>query len=135
MDEIWPAIRASHKDASLTIVGRNPMKALAERVSSLESVKLTGTVDDVRPYVEQAVVSTKVGAEGLEVRHGENLLIADTPADFAQAVSRLFTDGTLRASMGRSGRQLVEKRYQWRRLSEKLGEIWRDAAAEKARLN
>jgi glycosyltransferase involved in cell wall biosynthesis len=59
------------------------------------------------------VVSTSVGCEGLDLSHGEHLLIADDPATFAASVLRLLEDPAEAASLGRRGRALVESRYGW----------------------
>jgi glycosyltransferase involved in cell wall biosynthesis len=59
------------------------------------------------------VVSTSIGAEGLPVRDGEQLLIADTATAFAEAISRLLTCEDLRESVGNSGRMMLEKEFTW----------------------
>lgn len=110
-----------------------------ERLSLGNGAELTGYLDDIRPAVARSwtcvvplrvgsgtrlkileamalgtpVVSTSKGAEGLEVTHGEDILIADRPDDFAQSVIHLLGDEGLRAKLSASGRQLVEKRYSW----------------------
>jgi glycosyltransferase involved in cell wall biosynthesis len=96
-------------------------------------------VDDLRPHLAQAavtivplrmgggtrfkileamamakpVVSTAIGAEGIDSAQGRNILLADAPADFAAAVGRVLDDAGLAARMGREGRALVEERYSW----------------------
>jgi glycosyltransferase involved in cell wall biosynthesis len=61
----------------------------------------------------RAVVSTSLGAEGLESRHGENILLADDPADFADAVSKLLESAELRTRIATAGRVLYEGNYTW----------------------
>lgn len=104
------------------------------------AIQVTGYVPDPRPYLEQAgvfivpllsgsgmrvkildawswglpVISTTVGAEGVEYRDGENILIADHPGQFAQAVIRVLCDTDLALKLRRNGRQWVENRYDWR---------------------
>lgn len=106
-------------------------------------IELTGYVPDVRPLVQaadcfvvplrvgggsrlkildawsmgKAVVSTSVGCEGLHAADGENILVADTPAEFAAAVHRVLDDAKLRTSLGQAGRRTVEQRYSWRVLA------------------
>jgi glycosyltransferase involved in cell wall biosynthesis len=63
----------------------------------------------------RAVVSTTLGAEGLDARHGEHLLLADTPEDFAAAVSRLLSSPEDRRRLGRAGRELYQARFTWER--------------------
>ena len=138
-DCIFPRIKAEFPDATLTIVGRNPVaavRALAERDSQ---IRVTGTVDDVRPYLAEAeatvvplrvgggtrikifeamatgipVVSTRIGAEGLPVTDHREILLADCPEDFAEAVGRLFRSAELRAQIGPAGESLVRQRFGW----------------------
>ena len=61
----------------------------------------------------KAVVSTSIGAEGLPVRHGENILLADEPHTFAQSVAYLLRDATRRCEIGLAARKLVAEKYSW----------------------
>ena len=134
---ILPLVRREIPDAAFWAVGRRP----SPRLQALASphVAVTGTVDDIRPYLAKAavcvvplrsgsgtrikifeamamgkaVVSTTLGAEGLPVRHGENIILADDPADFARQVAELLRDPPRRAELGRAARQLVEQSYGW----------------------
>lgn len=120
-----------------------------------ERVRLLGRVDDVRPHLarapvsispirvgsgtrykilealsmERAVVSTAIGAEGLGVRDGEHLLLADDAERFAAACARALRDPALRASMGRAGRAHVAARYDWSILVERIEQAWEAARA------
>lgn len=149
VDAILPLIKQQCPDVSLEVVGRSPspkLQALTEREKSLH---LTGRVDDIRPFVaraavcivplrigggtrlkifeamamSKAVVSTSVGAEGLPVRSGENILLTDTPNDFAQAVLSLLRDANQRQRLGASARALVEKNYSWRKIAESFASV------------
>lgn len=139
MEEIFPALRSAFPGVSLKIVGRNPAPAIRELAVKHPEVSVTGTVPDVRPHLADCqvmivplrvgggtrikifeamatgipVVSTSIGAEGLPVEHGRHALLADSPADFAAAVSRLFTDDTLRRSLAVAARNLVARHYGW----------------------
>jgi glycosyltransferase involved in cell wall biosynthesis len=64
------------------------------------------------------VVSTSIGCEGLDLRHGEDLLVADDAAAFAASVARLLGDDELCASLARHGRATVEARYDWRAIGD-----------------
>lgn len=144
VESILPLIKLEFPDVTLDAVGRNPsrkLKALAERE---KSVHVTGWVEDIRPYLGRAavcivplrigggtrlkifeamamakpVVSTTVGAEGLPVQSGKNVLLADKPEDFAQAVIGLFRGSELRHHLGSGARTLVEENYSWARVAE-----------------
>jgi glycosyltransferase involved in cell wall biosynthesis len=136
-EEMLPHIAAAVPEVTLTAVGRDPTGALRRLAQENPRIELTGTVPDIRPYVAagevyvvpmrvgsgtrlkifeamamgKAVVSTRMGAEGLPVQHGEHLLLADQPAEFAAAVVRLLRDKTLRQNLGAAARRLVEERY------------------------
>jgi glycosyltransferase involved in cell wall biosynthesis len=137
--EILPRIRRQIPDARLSVVGRNPTRRIRALKAEDALVDVTGTVDDIRRYVHEAavyvvplrigggtrikifeamalakpVVSTTLGAQGLPVRHGENVLLADTPETFAEHTVRLLRDCSERQRLGRAGRSLVESRYSW----------------------
>jgi sugar transferase (PEP-CTERM/EpsH1 system associated) len=136
--EILPLVRAEQPNVTLSIVGRTPTPAV-KRLADEHGVRVTGRVDDVRPYIQEAavyivplrigggtrlkifeamamgkaVVSTTVGAEGLPVTDGEHVMLADTPDAFARAVVRLLRDGDRRAQIGAAARALVLERYDW----------------------
>lgn len=138
MDAILPRIRSEVPAVSFSVVGRNPTPRLLAATQQA-GVTVTGTVDDIRPYVVQAavyvvplrigggtrlklfealamgkaVVSTQIGAEGLPLTPGEHFLRADDPADFAQAVVSLIRHPERRKALGSAGRKLVEERYSW----------------------
>ena len=133
--EILPHIRAEVPESDLWIVGRCPNRAVQDLAAP--RIHVTGRVADIRPYLERAlvyvvplrsgsgtrikifeamamgkaVVSTTLGAEGLPVTDGENILIADQPREFASAVVRLLRDRELAARLGQSARALVEHRF------------------------
>ncbi len=138
-DEIWPLVKQRFPDATLTIVGRKPAPKILELAARDTSIKVTGTVDDVRPHLAAGevmvvplrvgggtrikifeamatgipCVSTRIGAEGLPVTHGEHIALADTPADFAQEIASLFEQADRRLSFGRNARDLVQKNFGW----------------------
>ncbi|MBI2116983.1 MAG: glycosyltransferase [candidate division NC10 bacterium] len=138
LDAILPRIRREVPDASFSVVGRNPTPRLLAAAAAAH-VRVTGTVDDVRPYIAEAavyvvplrigggtrlkifealamgkaVVSTTVGAEGLPLVSDRHFIRADDPASFAEAVHCLLRDPARRRSLGLAGRQLVEARYSW----------------------
>ena len=161
LDEIWPLIRAAFPGATMAAVGRNPSASLRARIEKQPSVMLRASVEDVRPHIkgaavcvvplrvgsgsrlkilealamEKAVVSTSVGAEGLDVEHEKDILIADHPRDFADAVVRLFRDPSYGRALGGAGRLLVEQRYTWGRLAGLLEDQWQKAVKAAANTN
>jgi polysaccharide biosynthesis protein PslH len=140
VQEILPRICQQIPTTKLYIVGRRPSRRLQTLASeNPDHVHLTGWVDDIRPYLGKgavcivplrigsgtrlkifeamamgkAVVSTTIGAEGLPGRHGTELLLADSPDDFAQCVTMLLRDAALRRKIGTAARTLVETKYSW----------------------
>ncbi len=144
-EEILPFVRQDAPDLPITWVGRSP-PAVAQRFQQTSGIRLTGYVDDIRPYVQgsacyivplrvgggsrlkildawamgMAVVSTAVGCEGLDARDGDNIIVRDEPAAFAAAVLDVVRDAELRARIGASARRTAEERYDWEVLGEYL---------------
>jgi len=142
MDAILPEVRRAVPGVSLAVVGRDPTDRL-RAAAAAAGVRVTGTVADVRPYVAEAsiyvvplrvgggtrlkifealamgkaVVSTRVGAEGLPIVSDRHFLQADSPADFARAVIGLLKDPARRRALGMAGRRLVEERHSWSRVT------------------
>lgn len=132
---IWPIIRSASSDACLTIVGRNPPASIC-RLNGLEGIRVTGTVDDVRPYLSGSavaivplysgggtrlkifesmamkcpVVSTTLGAEGLGVIHGKHLSLIDGDESFAREVVRFLVDRHLGEERAESAYRFIRKR-------------------------
>lgn len=136
---ILPRIQQQVPDVSLCIVGRSPTKQIQELAIHNRNVHVTGTVDDIRPYMNmaqvyivplrvgsgtrlkifeamasaKAVVSTPIGAEGLPVTHGRNILLPSSDEAFADTVVDLIRDPIRRGNLGLAARNLVETRYSW----------------------
>ena len=150
--EVMPLVRRLHPSARLQIVGASPPAEL--RRFEAPDVTFTGFVDDLRPHIERArvvvaplrigggtrlkileamamavpVVSTSLGAEGLAVTSGRDVLIADTAETFSAEVVRVLRDDALAAELGDAGRRLVEDRYDWRTSARALEALYRLAA-------
>ena len=138
VQEILPRMRQGEPRVTLSIVGRAPTPAV-RRLAELPGIEVTGRVDDVRPYVaassvyvvplrigggtrlkifeamamQKPVVSTTVGAEGLPVRDGTHLVLADDPAAFAEATLQLLRDPARRRQVAADARRLVTEHYDW----------------------
>jgi prepilin-type processing-associated H-X9-DG protein len=74
--------------------------------------------------MEKAIVSTTIGAEGIDHSNGVNIVLADGAEAFAQEVVRLFHDDEMRRRLGEAGRRLVLEKYDWNIVGSKLGEIY-----------
>jgi glycosyltransferase involved in cell wall biosynthesis len=146
---VWPRIRDCRPEWKLTIVGSKPSQAVLD-LRREPGVEVTGTVDDVRPYYREAlaavvplrtgtgtrlkileamaagvpVVSTAIGAEGLAVTPGRDILIAREERDWSSALEAL-ADMPLRRRLVAAGRDLVRSRYDWRILEEALCNTYR----------
>jgi sugar transferase (PEP-CTERM/EpsH1 system associated) len=145
VSEIYPKIRARVPGVSLTITGDHANRPLA----SVDDVHLTGFVSDVRPLIASAsvslapirigsgtrlkileamalrtpVVATSKGAEGLDLRHDEHLLIADAPDAFAEAVLRLLTEPGLRQQLTEQAYRVVQQQYDWKIIMPRFLEL------------
>ncbi|MDX6445360.1 MAG: polysaccharide biosynthesis protein PslH [Blastocatellia bacterium] len=143
--EVWPRVRERHPELTFTIVGKDPASEVRE-LGQLPGVEVTGTVEDVRPFYRAAiaavvplnvgggsrlkileamaagvpVVSTTLGAEGLKVQHDENILIADTNEQLAEAIISLVENETRSHELSSAGRALVASRYDWSSLGDEL---------------
>jgi polysaccharide biosynthesis protein PslH len=144
--EAWPRIRQECPELRLTIVGRKPTPAVASLQTASSGIEVTGTVPDVRPYYREAfaavvplrmgsgtrlkileamaagvpVVSTPLGAEGLDVMPQSNILIADTDRELADAVLALKREPSRGAALAAAARELVMKRYDWSAIGQRL---------------
>jgi sugar transferase (PEP-CTERM/EpsH1 system associated) len=138
-EQIMPRIKQQIPDVTLTVVGRNPYPALLELSKQDPSIIVTGRVEDVRPYMERAaayvvplrigggtrlkiyeamamekaVVSTTIGAEGLPVRDGIELLLEDEPESFAAAVVQVLSDEQLAAGLAQRAAATVRSQFGW----------------------
>jgi glycosyltransferase involved in cell wall biosynthesis len=126
-------------DCSLAVVGRTPGREVTDLAERDSGIRITGTVEDVRPWLWESkisivplrigggtrlkiyeamaartpVVSTTVGAEGLDISPGEDILIADESAAFAEACVRLIRDADERRRLARAAWQHVETKHSW----------------------
>jgi len=146
--EIFPSIKKKYPDATFRVVGGNPSDEI-KSLSSTEGIEVMGFVEDIRPYVLEgsvfvvplrigggtrikileamsmgkSVLSTSIGAEGLDVEDGAEILIADDARDFAERISELFEDDGLRKKLGSAARQKVIRAYDWKSVGKKLTEL------------
>lgn len=161
LDEVFPAVRKEIPEATLCLVGRNPPSWMRERVGAMEGVELHANVPDVRPYLAGSavmavplrigggsrikileslacglpVVSTRVGAEGLPLKHEEEIVIVDSVSEMAGALVRALGDRAGMARMAQSGKQIVEDHFDWNALAFKLEEAWTRCISDRSRIS
>jgi glycosyltransferase involved in cell wall biosynthesis len=152
--EIWPRVRGGAPSARAEILGRGGRAGLVAG----ESISLLGEGADTRPHWARAavavvplrsgggsrlkileaaasgvpVVSTTVGAEGLELLPDREILIADTPAAFADSILRLLREPDLRRRLGAAAREKVVARYGWDRIGREFARALAQKAGERA---
>jgi len=145
--EIWPLVRRRRPGLRLKIVGAQPPKAIL--ALRQQGVTVTGTVEDVRPFYSSALVSvvplrvgggtrlkvleamaagtpvlsTTLGAEGLAITAGKNILIADTPQAMADAIVSLEANSPVWQELVANGRRLVHEKYDWSVVGETLWQL------------
>jgi glycosyltransferase involved in cell wall biosynthesis len=152
LDRIFPQVHAAEPSARLCLVGRRPPAALVRQVSTFDTVELHADVPDVRPFLARSgvmvvplrigggsrlkilealgtglpVVSTRVGAEGLELVAGDHYIAADDPEAMARALVACLRDPAPAWAMAEQGRRLVLDRYDWDHLADRLERVWFD---------
>jgi glycosyltransferase involved in cell wall biosynthesis len=146
--DVLPAIRARVPDATLDIVGRNPVDDVVA-LSRLPGVMLHRDVASVVPHLHQArvavvplrlgsgtrlkaleamaagvaLVGTAVGLEGLAIGSGRHALVADSPEAFADSAVRLLTNDGDASELAAAARRLVEERYRWDVIGERFADL------------
>lgn len=148
LTEVWPLVQASEPRTEFLVVGRNPTREV-RAWRHLPGVRVTGAVEDVRPFLHsatavvvplrvargvqnkvlealaagKALVATPDAVAGLRVTEQEQLLLGATPAAFADAVLKLLRDGEWRAFLGEQARRWVEREHRWQTPLQKLLEL------------
>ena len=148
-NNVFPLIQKRYPDATFYIVGNHPTEQI-RRLSDQKGVVVTGYVPDIRPYFEKAsvfvaplragsgiqtknleamamgipVVTTSIGAMGLEAETDTELLIADTPETFAERVIHLIENPDIRQNLANAGRKRDEASYDWQVLVNRLEQVY-----------
>jgi sugar transferase (PEP-CTERM/EpsH1 system associated) len=152
IEETMPIIWSQRPDVKLVLVGKDPAPELRELARN-PSIEVTGTVKDIRPYLYKAtvavtpitygagiqnkvleamacglpVVSSPQAVSALEVKPGEDLIVANGSEEFANAVVALLDDSILRSKLGKAGRKYVEKQHLWVNIAAQLEEVYHEA--------
>lgn len=147
--EILPLIRQRRPQCMLAVVGRDPAPEIRALAAADQRLHVTGTVADVRPYLwgsavsivplrigggtrlkiyesmaaKAAVVSTTIGAEGLQVHPPADIRLADTPEAFAAECLRLLENPAERQAVAEAGWTLVASRFSWAQVARRFEEI------------
>jgi len=150
VNEIFPLIEKEIPNVKFTVIGKSPTKKLLHLSKINGNVKAIGYVDDVRPYINSAavyvasiksgggtklkvlnalsmakpVVTTSVGAEGIEVNDNEHLLIADDPELFAKKTVELLRNPEVAGKLGENGRNLMIEKYDWGIIGKKMNKVY-----------
>lgn len=148
--QVYPHIRARLPEVRFSIVGADPPPEVWALAAEDVSITVTGYLADAEPVIRCSsllivplragsgmrvkilnalaqglpVVTTTIGCEGIAVVAGRDLLVADTPEEFAQAVLRVLTDETLARTLSQNGRRLVEQVYDYRVVCRQLDDIY-----------
>ena len=154
LEEILPVVVAAQPRTRLSIVGRRPPAWLCQRCRQFPYVQLVADVPDVRPFLARCgllvvplrvgggtrlkilealscgtpVVSTTIGAEGLDLQPGQDLLLADDPASFTAAILEAFRQPLEMQDMAAAAGDKIRHRYSWTVLARRLDALWQWAA-------
>jgi glycosyltransferase involved in cell wall biosynthesis len=150
-NEIFPLVQKRVPDATLTIIGKNPPQDFLELASRNPGrINVTGYVDDLVPYLEKSalmvvpvragggmrvrileafayampVVTTTVGLEGIHGTPDHDVIVADTPADFANRTAELLEDASLQEKLAANGRELAVTKYDWQAVLSAMRPIY-----------
>ena len=152
---------AGRENLRVRVTGNTAGRDLTPLRLACPQIEFTGFVDDIRPYFAESgicivpilsggstrlkiveamafgtpVVSTSIGAEGLDVKHEENILLADAPADFARQIECLTSDRELWTHLSLAGRNLIEERYSADRMYNQLGHLLAALSRHRSRLD
>ena len=152
IEQIYPKLQKIYPDCRLLLVGRDPTKQMKQAAKNDPGIIVTGKVPDVRPYLAAAsvvvvpllegggtrlkileafaggrpVVSTSKGAEGIEARDGEHLLIRDTVEDIIAEVSKLWSEPNLGQKLTSAAYTLITEKYSWQAVSYRVNKAIED---------
>jgi len=148
--KIWPVLKKRWPDVKMTIIGRNPPKYILKLAQQDSNLIVTGFVDDVRPYLEKAhvyvcpirdgggtklkildalamgkpIVAHPIAVEGIDVEVEKHIFLAKKPSEFVQQIERLLDDIGLCHSLSKQDRELVVKKYDFKKIGIKLANLY-----------
>lgn len=153
--EIFPLIRKEAKTVQLLIVGRNPTREIEKYAAA--DIKIRTDIEDIREAYGQSdillapiragsgtkfkvleamasglpVVTTSIGIEGIKAKDGKEAIVRDDPRELAWEVVQLLSNKSRRQQLGKAGRALVEKLYDWKEISKNLVKVYQELVYEK----
>jgi polysaccharide biosynthesis protein PslH len=145
-DEVWPLIQRKNSNIRLNVAGRNTSDDLKNQ--NLPHVNVIGEVDDAVDFINshtimivpllsgsgmrvkilegmalgKTVITTSMGLEGINAEHGKNILIADTPQEFKEAVLKAYNDATLRFKIGKAAQEFIHTHFDQANIAKTLFE-------------
>lgn len=148
--KVWPLLKKEVPDIKMTVVGRRPHQDIVNLARADEQFRVTGFVEDVRPYIDKAmvyvcpiqdgggtrlkvldalamgkpIVAHPIAIEGIDVEPEKHVLVARTPEEFVGQIVRLFGDPSLYRRLSEEGRRLVLEKYDFRKIGEKLSRAY-----------
>ncbi len=155
--EMLPILKEKTSEIRLTVVGRNPSPRLKKYLATVPEIELTGWVEDVRPFIAKAalyivpirigggtrmkiyeamamgkaILSTSIGAEGLEVNDGNNIQLEDEASQFSQQIVALLNQDKKRHRIGQAASDFVRKHCSWPHIAEVFQQICFDTAQQR----
>jgi len=161
LEEIFPLLRKKIPEITVSFIGNFPTAKLLKYSKNYKNLIVHGFVDDVRPHMmeaavffapirigsgtklkvlnamalEKAVITTTIGAEGINAAPGIDLMIADTPQDFAAKTIYLLQHPEEASLMGKKGREVIEKYYGWETIGKKMYGIYDEVAKGNTLIN
>jgi glycosyltransferase involved in cell wall biosynthesis len=148
---VLPKVRRKRPETRFIVAGRDPTGEIISLTSDPQ-VEVTGTVPDVRPYLERATVSispmisgsgiqnkvleymaagvpcvsTSLACQALYAKPGKDILVADTAEDFANSLIEILEEPNLQYDLSTSGRRYVEKHHSWTKIGENLNGVYQN---------
>ena len=149
-DRVWPRLKAAVPDVTMNLIGKNPPRRFTDLARADPAFRVHGFVDDVRPYIGRAhayicpilegggtklkvldalamgaaLVASPEACEGLDVEHEKNVLIANSPQEYVQHLTKIFADDTLRARLGIEARNLAVERYSFAEIGREFASAY-----------
>jgi len=151
INEVFPVVLREIPQTTLTVIGKNPPKDFPELAKAYSpAIEITGYVEDLIPYLEKAailivpvlagggmrvrilegfsrqlaIITTTVGLEGIDAENDIDVIVRDDPIEFSKAIIQLLNDRPRLDCIAISGRKLVEKKYDWNIVFEKLDFVY-----------